>query len=233
MRMAAVGHNVDVSEVDQEALAWFLDCAFAKSLKDKSLGGQSGSHRQVRKLTPQWLWTEYKANVGEGPVAPSALDPLLVSLPELSAGDGDFDALVVEMLTRSTWDVRRFVRDNGVGTIRETIREQTDLQYGDHITTSATNSVTRRFERILQIQQTWAKKTGTPHTPWAPSKPQNYSSLSKEQKNIARRKAINEKYFSMKREVQSSIVTTLPVKDRAQLAVALALGWFKDSNYLR
>ena len=168
-------------------------------------------------------------------MAASGNDPLLVSLPELSAraGDGDFDALVLDMLTRSDWHASRFVHDNAVGTIREKIRNQTDLQYGDHIAHSATNSLTRRFEHIRQIQQTSAKKTGTPHTPWEPSKPQNYSFLSKDQKKTARRQAINEKYASMKREVQSSIVTTLPVKDRAQLAVALALGWFKDSNYLR
>jgi len=35
MRMAAVGHDVDVSMVDQEALVWFLDCGFAKGLKGK------------------------------------------------------------------------------------------------------------------------------------------------------------------------------------------------------
>ena len=42
MRMAAVGHNVDVSDLNQDALAWFLESAFAKSLKRKSLGGQAG-----------------------------------------------------------------------------------------------------------------------------------------------------------------------------------------------
>ena len=49
VRMTAVGHDVDVSMVDQEALAWFLDCGFAKGLKDKSDGGQGGAAFQAAK----------------------------------------------------------------------------------------------------------------------------------------------------------------------------------------
>ena len=43
--MAAVGHDIDVSAVDQTALACFLTCDFAQGLQGKSLGGQSGSKR--------------------------------------------------------------------------------------------------------------------------------------------------------------------------------------------
>jgi hypothetical protein len=104
MRMAAVGHNVDVADMDQEALAWFLDCAFAKALKGKSLGGQAGSHRQVNEHEPNWLWEQYKRHVGEGSVAAKGNEPLLFSLPELSANhqDGVFDGLVLTMLTSSS-----------------------------------------------------------------------------------------------------------------------------------
>ncbi len=48
--MAAVGDNVDVSEVDQDTLAWFLDCSFAKALKGKSVGGQGGESFKAAKV---------------------------------------------------------------------------------------------------------------------------------------------------------------------------------------
>ena len=83
MHMAAVGHDIDVSGVDQIALAWFLDSDFAKGLRGKSLGGQSGSDRQVHARTPAWLWMEYKQHVGAYPVAASGRDPLIFSLFDL------------------------------------------------------------------------------------------------------------------------------------------------------
>jgi len=43
MRMTAVGHNIDVSAVDHDTLAWFLDSDFAKGLLHKSRGGQGGT----------------------------------------------------------------------------------------------------------------------------------------------------------------------------------------------
>ena len=45
MRMAAVGYDVDVSGVDQTALACFLDSDFASGLRGKSLGGELGGQR--------------------------------------------------------------------------------------------------------------------------------------------------------------------------------------------
>ena len=75
-------------------------------------------------------------------MAASGNDPLLVSLLELRAhaSDGDFDELVLEMLTSSDWDADRFSKNNGVDKIRERIRDQTNLQYGAHIATNAPNS---------------------------------------------------------------------------------------------
>jgi hypothetical protein len=165
-------------------------------------------------------------------VAASGNDPLLVSLLELRAhaSDGDFDELVLEMLTSSDWDADRFSKNNGVDKIRERIRDQTNLQYGAHIATNAPNSKAQRLARIRQIQKTWDTKTGTPHTPWEPSKPTNYLQLTPDQRKTARTREINEKYASMKREVQSSVVNTFPVEDRARLAVTLALNWYKKSD---
>ena len=60
MRMAAVGHYVDLAGVDQTTLTWFRKCDFAKVLKSRSVGAQSGSKREVNKHTPEWLWREYK-----------------------------------------------------------------------------------------------------------------------------------------------------------------------------
>jgi hypothetical protein len=199
----------------------FLNCAFAKALQGKSLGGQSGSRREVNKRTPEWLWRGYKQHVGEGPVAPSGHDPLLVSLSELGphASDVGFDVLVLEMLTSSDWDGERFVQNNGVDRIREIICDQTNLQYGAHIATTAPNSRARRLERIRQIQPTLE-----------PSRPQNYSQLSRNQQKIEKKRAISEKYASLKREVQGSVVNTFSVEDRARLAVALALGWYHRSD---
>jgi len=58
--MAAVGHYVDLAGVDQTTLTWFRKCDFAKVLKSRSVGAQSGSKREVNKHTPEWLWREYK-----------------------------------------------------------------------------------------------------------------------------------------------------------------------------
>jgi hypothetical protein len=59
MRMESVGHYVDLSGVDQDTLAWFRNCDFAKGLKGKSVGVQSGSNREVNNRTSEWLWREY------------------------------------------------------------------------------------------------------------------------------------------------------------------------------
>jgi len=186
-----------------------------------SAAGQAGSRRQVNERGAEWLWEEYKRHVGEGPVALRGHDPFLVSLPQLRAhaSDGDFDEHVLKMLTRSDWDATRFVHTNGVDRIREIICDQTNLQYGDHIATSAHNFMTRRRERIRQIQPTWE-----------PSRPKNYCELSNSQRKIETKRAISQKYVSLKREVQGSVVNTFPVEDRAKLAVALALSWYHHDS---
>jgi hypothetical protein len=56
MRTKAIGHSVDTSRLNHDALARFLDCDFAKGLKGKSRAKQSGSDRQVHARTPAWLW---------------------------------------------------------------------------------------------------------------------------------------------------------------------------------
>jgi hypothetical protein len=184
----------------------------------QSAAGQAGSRRQVNERGAEWLWEEYKRHVGEGPVALRGHDPFLVSLPQLRAhaSDGDFDEHVLKMLTRSDWNNVRFEQTNGVDRIREIICDQTNLQYGDHIATTAQNSMTRRRERIRQIQPTW--------------EPKNYCELSNSQRKIETKRAISQKYVSLKREVQGSVVNSLSVEDRAKLAVALALGWYRRSD---
>ena len=129
------------------------------------------------------------------------------------------------MLTSSDWNPDRFSKNNGVDKIRERIRDQTNLQYGAHIATNAPNSKAQRLARIRQIQKTWDTKTGTPHTPWEPPKPNNCPQLTTTQWRNAKKQAINHKYLSMKREVQISVVNTIPVGDRARLAVNLAMTW--------
>ena len=132
MRVSAAGHNIDVSGVDRDALAWFLNSAFARGLQGNSRGGQSGSKRQLLARTPEWLWRVFQQHVGEGPVAASGHDPLLITLPDLRAKDAAiiFDGLVLEMLKTSDWDANRFVKHRGVKTIRETIHRETRFQYG-------------------------------------------------------------------------------------------------------
>ena len=58
-----------------------VDDAFAKGLKGKLVGGQSGSKREANKRTSEWLWREYKRHVEEGPLGAAGTDPLLISLP--------------------------------------------------------------------------------------------------------------------------------------------------------
>ena len=65
MRMAAVGHDVDVSMVDQEALAWFLDCGFGKALKGKSLGGVTGGQGGIAFQAAQAEMAKYKISDAE------------------------------------------------------------------------------------------------------------------------------------------------------------------------
>jgi hypothetical protein len=81
----------------------------------------------------------YKGHVGEGSVAASGHDPMVFSLPELSANDPDgvFDRRVLEMLQRSSWRPTEFSKDNGVDKIREKIRVETLRQFGPHIGTCA------------------------------------------------------------------------------------------------
>ena len=228
MRMAAVGHNVDVSDLNQDALAWFLESAFAKSLKAQSLGGQGGSRRQVNEHTPEWLWKHYKGHVGEGPLAGSCNKPLLFSLAELSANDQDgvFDRLVLTMLKSPDWDPDRFSKNNGVDKIREKIHNETQKQYGAHINHGAAGYTQLRLDRIRKIQKEWDTQAGTHNnTQWVPPKPLNGDALTWMQRVNAKRAIITKKYKSMEREVQMNVVNTLSHNDRARLAVHLALVW--------
>ena len=157
----------------------------------------------------------------------SGHDLLLVSLPELRAhaSDGVFDDLVLTMLTISDWDATRFSKQNGVDKIRKKIRDETLLQYGAHIALSAPGYLAARLECIRKIQEKWDSKTGTHHTPWEPPQPNNSPQLTTTQRSNARKQAITDKYLSMKREVQISVVNTIPVGDRARLEVNLAMTW--------
>jgi hypothetical protein len=232
MRMAAVGHNVDVSDLNQDALAWFLESAFAKSLKAHSLGGQGGSRRQVNEHTPEWLWKHYKGHVGEGPLAGSCNKPLLFSLAELSANDQDdvLDRLVLTMLKSSDWDPNRFSKDNGVDKIREKIHKETQEQYGAHIGNRAPGASQLRLDRIRKIQKEWDTQAGTHnHTQWEPPPLLNNHALTKSQRANAKAAIITNKYRSMEREVQMNVVNTLSDNDRARLAVHHALGWYQNS----
>jgi hypothetical protein len=62
MRMAAVGHYVDVSGVDQASLAWFLDCDFAEGLRGKSLGVQLGGQGGAAFKAAQAEMATYKVS---------------------------------------------------------------------------------------------------------------------------------------------------------------------------
>jgi hypothetical protein len=230
--MAAVGHNVDVSDLDQDALAWFLKSAFAKGLKGKSLGAQAGSHRQVNEHTPEWLWEHYKRHVGQGPLAAKCNNPLLFSLAELSANDQDgvFDRLVLTMLESPSWDPTRFSQDNGVDKIREKIHHETQEQYGAHIGNRAHGVTQLRLDRIRKIQKEWDTQAGTHNnTEWEPPPLLTDHALTKSQRSAARIATITNKYKSMEREVQMNVVNTLSDNDRARLAVHLALGWYKKN----
>ena len=195
-------------------------------------GGQAGSHRQVNAHTPEWLWTQYKGHVGEGPVAASGSGGLLFSLPQLSANDQDgvFGGLVRTMLnvTISDWDPTRFGKSNGVDKIREKIRDETLKQYGAHIGSNDSGATQKRLDRIRKIQENWDKQAGTHTTQWEPTRPHNHSQLTRRQRDKARRRMISDKYFSMEREVQVSVVKTLSDNDRTRLAAHLALGWYRD-----
>jgi len=162
----------------------------------------------------------------------SGHDLLLVSLPELRAhaSDGVFDDLVLTMLTSSDWDADRFSKNNGVDKIRETIHDQTILQYGAHVAISAPGFMAARLECIRKIQEKWDSKTGTHHTPWEPPQPNNSPQLTTTQRSNATKQAITDKYLSMKREVQISVVNTIPVDDRARLAVTLAMRWYHNNG---
>jgi hypothetical protein len=65
MRMAAVGHDVDVSGVDQAALAWFLDSDFAKGLRGKSLGGQLGGQGGLAFKAAKAEMAKHKVSEGD------------------------------------------------------------------------------------------------------------------------------------------------------------------------
>jgi hypothetical protein len=58
----------------------------------------------------------------------------------------------------------------------------------------------------------------------------NYPQLTKDQRNTARKKTINDKYMSMEREVKIKVVNTIPVDDRARLAVHLAMQWYYNES---
>jgi hypothetical protein len=83
------------------------------------------------------------------------------------------------MLTSSDWNPDRFSKNNGVDKIRKKIRDETFLQYGAHIATTAPGYMAARLECIQKIQKEWDTKTRTHHTPWEPPKPNNYPQLTK------------------------------------------------------
>jgi hypothetical protein len=47
MRKKAIEHSVDTSRLNRDALAWFLDCDFAKTLQARARAHHFGSLRQV------------------------------------------------------------------------------------------------------------------------------------------------------------------------------------------
>jgi hypothetical protein len=131
------------------------------------------------------------------------------------------------MLTNSDWDADRFSKHNGVDEIRKKIHDETLLQYGAHIATSAPQHVTARLHCIQKIQKEWDTKEGKHNnTPWEPPRPLNYHQLTKDQRTNAK-KMINDKYTSMKQEVQINVVNNISVDNRARLAVHLAMTWYK------
>ena len=132
------------------------------------------------------------------------------------------------MLKSSNWDPARFSKDNGVDKIREKIRVETLGQYGAHIGNRTPGATQARLDRIRKIQENWDKQAGTHTTQWEPTRPHNHSQLTKDQRSNARKRMINDKYFSMEREVQINVVNTLSDNDRTRLAVHLALGWYKE-----
>ena len=196
-------------------------------------GGQSGSKRQVHARTPEWLWREYKQHVGEGPVADTAHAPLLLSLPDLCSNDpdGDFDGLVLKMLTSSDWDPNRFNKLNGVDKIRKKIDTETLRQYGSHIATTEPGYLAATLDRIRKIQKEWdtvAKEGKHKHTPWEPPKTPNHLQLTKSQGDSARKKTIDDKYKSMEREVQINVVNNLSVDDQVRLEFHVAMVWYNS-----
>jgi len=105
---------------------------------------------------------EYQQHVGEGLIAASGHDPLLISLvtslPDLRAKDAAivFEGLVLEMLTTSDWDASRFGQHHGVKTIRETIHRETRFQYGDYIPSSASGFREARLVFIQTLHPGWS-----------------------------------------------------------------------------
>ncbi len=113
--------------------------------------------------------------------------------------------------------------------IRQKIRDETHGQYGAHIAKNAPGYVEARLACIRRIEKEWDTKAGKHNnTPWEPPKPINNLQLTSKQKSNARTKMINDKYFSMEREVQINVVNTLSDNDRTRLVVHLAVGWYKE-----
>ncbi len=84
-----------------------------------------------------------------------------------------------------------------------------------------------RLDCIRKIQKEWDTKQGKhQHIPWEPPKPINDSQLTTVQRANAKQQTINDKYMSMKREVQISVMNNMSVDTRARLAVHLAMSWY-------
>jgi hypothetical protein len=79
---------------------------------DTTAGGQSGSARQVNKITLRRVWNAYVSAVGEAPFAPtSKTNPLLVNLQDVIGKESmeAFGNLVIDRTTQLTsWRYQDF-----------------------------------------------------------------------------------------------------------------------------
>lgn len=96
MRMAALGHDVDVSGVDQAA---FMDCDLPRASKPRHGPRNLGRNAKYIREHQHCCGREYRQDVGEGPVAASGHCTLLFSLPNLYTNDpvDIFDGLVLKL----------------------------------------------------------------------------------------------------------------------------------------
>jgi hypothetical protein len=190
----------------------------------QSAGGQSGSARQTRNITPRGIWDEYVIVIGKEPLSPtSPTNPLLVNLQDV-IGQDDIEAfsdgVVVQLGKLTDWCNTRFadLQIEGrasAGQIRASISSTVSEDLGP---TLKTDDLTEMVRRIQERDTEWRHKNRSEFPgPTRGARESQYKSY------------VRGSYRDLVKGMQLTIIEKLALIERVGVVVQTLLAWYEHS----